>query len=356
MLKIDEYIDNEYAKQFVDAFHGNNNLPKFIFGRNEYAKSIAKLVEIDGFIDDFTDEKEYFGKPITPILDVPHDALVVISVPIGKPLLAEKRVRQFQFKTLDYFSFYKYSFTKPQDIPFWNGFKADLNQNMTKYDKIYDLLDDETSKNQFYNLINFRLSYDLYYMRGFAPIEHKQYFEDFIPYGNKEVFLDVGSFDGYTSQEFMRINPNYKSVHVFEPEEKNILICKENLAENENILFYQMGLADKEQTLRFDTSGSSSRISEIGDTQIKVTSLDKLDIKDVTFIKMDIEGAEEGAILGARETITKYHPKLAISVYHKANDFWKIPELILSIRTDYKLYLRHYTEGIAETVMFFIPN
>lgn len=49
------------------------------------------------------------------------------------------------------------------------------------------------------------------------------------------------------------------------------------------------------------------------------------------------------------------HPKIAISVYHKSSDFRKIPEQILSIRSDYKIYLRHYTESIYETVMFFIP-
>ena len=71
---------------------------------------------------------------------------------------------------------------------------------------------------------------------------------------------------------------------------------------------------------------------------------------------MDIEGAESFAIEGAKETILKCHPKLALSVYHKKDDFWKIPEQIFNIRKDYDIYLRHYTEGISETIMFFIPK
>lgn len=355
MLKIDQHIDNEYSKQFVKDFFADNNLPKYIFGRNTFAKSIADLVDVDGFIDDFTQEKEYLGKSIVSIYNIPSDALVVTSL-VGKPLLAGKRVHQFQFKTLDYFSFYRYASIKPQDIPFWDGFKEDFEQNIAKYNNIYNLLNDKVSKNQFYNLINFRLSYDLDYMRGFSDIEDKQYFESFIPYSSNESFIDVGSFDGYTSKEFMRINPNYKSVHIFEPEEKNMIVCKKNLEKYNNIFFYQMGLSNKAQILKFDFAGSASRISDIGETEIKVESLDKLDVKDITFIKMDIEGAEEEAILGAKETIKKYQPKIAISVYHKANDFWRIPELILSICSDYTLYLRHYTEGISETVMFFIPK
>jgi hypothetical protein len=43
-------------------------------------------------------------------------------------------------------------------------------------------------------------------------------------------------------------------------------------------------------------------------------------------------------------------------VYHQASDLWRIPQEIFSIRDDYTIYLRHYTEGVTETVMFFMPK
>lgn len=107
MLKINKNYKNEKAIEFCNEFI-HSKRPKYIFGRNELAKSIANVIEIDGFIDDFTNDKYFLGKPIVKIEDVPSEALVVVVV-IGKPLIAEKRVAKFQFDFIDYFSFYKYS-------------------------------------------------------------------------------------------------------------------------------------------------------------------------------------------------------------------------------------------------------
>ena len=71
---------------------------------------------------------------------------------------------------------------------------------------------------------------------------------------------------------------------------------------------------------------------------------------------MDIEGEERRAIAGAAGIIGKHRPKAAISVYHRAGDFWRIPKQLLSIYPRFDVYLRHYTESIYETVMFFVPR
>jgi len=96
-------------------------------------------------------------------------------------------------------------------------------------------------------------------------------------------------------------------------------------------------------------------LSEEGDIEISVDTLDDRVKDKITFLKMDIEGAEEMALRGAREHILRDHPKMAISCYHKADDLWKIPQQILAIRNDYSLYMRHYTDGFHETVVYFIP-
>lgn len=70
---------------------------------------------------------------------------------------------------------------------------------------------------------------------------------------------------------------------------------------------------------------------------------------------MDVEGAELIALKGAEQTIKKYKPKLAISIYHKPNDLWEIPLLIKSWVPEYKIYIRHYNVVSSETIMYAIP-
>lgn len=72
----------------------------------------------------------------------------------------------------------------------------------------------------------------------------------------------------------------------------------------------------------------------------------------VDFIKMDIEGAELGALKGAEETLRTFRPKLGISLYHKENDFIEIPTYLNKLGLGYKFFLDHFTIFGNETVLF----
>ncbi len=355
-LTIDHYLENQAAIAFCNDFT-NANEPRYIFGRNEYAKSIADAVNIDGFIDDFTDETDFLGKPIIRLEDVPSSALVVSTV-IGRPLTAENRLKNSGARFLDYFAFNRYiDNPKISPVKFWSEFKMDFELNRDRYEWIYSLLQDDESKKTITNIINFRLSYNLDYMRGYTDTQYRQYFEDFLVLRAKgEVFIDVGCFDGYTSNYFINQCPEYFAVHIFEPDPNNMIVVKDKLAKYKKIYFHPYGLSNQPKVLRFNSKGSSSSISENGDLEIKVEKLDNIISDPFTFLKMDIEGAEIPAIEGAQQAITKHHPRLAISVYHRYDDLWKIPEKVLSYRDDYEIFLRHYTEGVDETVMFFVPK
>ena len=71
---------------------------------------------------------------------------------------------------------------------------------------------------------------------------------------------------------------------------------------------------------------------------------------------MDIEGAELEALQGGAKLIKKNHPKLAICVYHKPEDIYTIPQLLLEYNPNYTFYLRHYSLWRSETVLYAIDK
>lgn len=113
------------------------------------------------------------------------------------------------------------------------------------------------------------------------------------------------------------------------------------------------GLYNQKGELRFCSNGTAGTIKDDGDVVVPVIDIDTLvNGNPVTFIKMDIEGSELKALQGAEQTIKMYKPTLAICVYHKKEDIIEIPNYILSIVPEYKLYLRHYSNHTEETVLY----
>ena len=120
-----------------------------------------------------------------------------------------------------------------------------------------------------------------------------------------------------------------------------------------NVVVHESALWSKREDLCFLENGAGSRVEKSGALTIKGVSLDNI-IKNekVTFIKMDVEGSELAALKGAKNTIIKYHPKLAICIYHKPEDILEIPAYILELVPEYKFYIRHYTSCMWETVLY----
>ena len=191
-------------------------------------------------------------------------------------------------------------------------------------------------------------------------MSHRQYFD--LPElktrkENLEIFVDAGSFDGATSLAFLDwCGESIGKIWAFEPEKKNAQICEANMkkAQGGGYNIIPFGLWNKKETLHFQSGASgASRIIEDGDSSIEVNCLDAMLNKEpITFIKMDLEGAEYNALLGAEKTIKEYKPKLAISIYHKPEDIWELPQLILKMNPDYHFYFGHYSIAAAETVLY----
>lgn len=330
----------------------------FVLGCNKYASSVARVAEVEAFVDDFTNETTYSGRPIIRMSSLPSDGLVVSCVVDVRPLTALDRLRSCKVKTaLDYFTLLRLGPDLFEPINYCGNNRADISANLSSCQWVYDRLADEESKDTFRKVVLFRYTFDLDFMRGFSLRIDRQYFEDFLPLEAGDVFVDGGGFDGQTTAQFAARNAAYRRIHYFEPTPAMMEISRRNLNGLRDVCLVQKGLYSREGEVWFDAdSGSASKISDCGATEIQLTTLDKEVSEPVSLIKLDIEGAEFQAINGAVNHIQRHTPRMAVCVYHNQSDFWRIPRRILELNDRYKIYLRHYSEGILETVMFFIPQ
>jgi FkbM family methyltransferase len=360
MMLVTEKVAIDLKKEELTIrFFSDEKVERYVLGRNKNSQNILSAIAIDGFIDDFTDMTEWLGKPVFKSSDIinKNDVIVVSCSLAIYPHTAIKNLHDAGFKNiLDYLELAKYS-DKNLRIEFIDDAKKDIEQNLDQYNYIFSRIKENESKKVYSDLINFRKNRDLSYLKDYKVDQVGQYFEDFLNFTDNEVFIDAGGYDGQTSIEFIKLCPTYQSIYIFEPSKENLSLAKKNLKNFKNVNFISKGLSNQKDILRFNTdSGSANSISENGTIEIDVDTLDTLVNEKVSFIKMDIEGSEELAIEGMKNHILNDYPKMAISVYHKVDDLWKIPKQLFAIRDDYDIYLRHYTEGTDETVMFFIPK
>ena len=191
-----------------------------------------------------------------------------------------------------------------------------------------------------------------------------QYF-DYFEARENEVFVDCGCFDGATCYNFAGWcgSKGFDHIYSFEADPKNYARAKEILAPLGKCDLYPYGTADVNKKVYFaaDAFETSCIISKEeaekrnfeGVEEIEVRALDDvLAGKKITYIKMDIEGAEYEALQGARKLIMENRPRMAISVYHKFEDFVVLADLVLKMHPDYRIAFRHYGYDDLETVMY----
>ena len=328
---------------------------RYLFGATPYAAGIIKSIPVKAVIDDFFEQPSFHGVPVIRTTDAPKDAVVVFTN-LGRPLTAKSNLQDAQLTACDYFVFHNHCGLKLPEARFWSGFGDDVRANFLELEQVRGKLADSISVDTFDRILNFRLSADLACLSVFTERQEYQYFEKFLQLKTDgEVFCDVGGFDGRTTQDFIARCPGFKAAHVFEPDPNNFLNIQKKFVNEAKVQLHNCGLGSEKETVRFSSSGSTSSIANDGDFEVQIEKLDNFPIDELTFLKMDIEGAELEALEGARQTISRCKPRLAICVYHNPSDLWQIPKTILSIHDQYDIYLRHYTEGVTETVMFFIP-
>jgi FkbM family methyltransferase len=187
--------------------------------------------------------------------------------------------------------------------------------------------------------------------------EPDQYFPaDIIQLTDHESFVDIGAFNGDTVKDLVgRTRARFDRITCFEVDRANYGALRETVRHMscaDRITLHNVGIWDSECDITYSVGRSQSTIGE-GEGDGHVVPLDDvLGSESVSFIKMDIEGAEPRALRGATRIIQSQKPRLAICVYHHIEHLWDIPLAIHELVPEYQIYLRHHTNLEYETVCY----
>ncbi len=230
--------------------------------------------------------------------------------------------------------------------------------------KAFHLLGDEKSRERYVNVICNRIAPQMSTMSYDQMYQSLQYFpNDVFKLTEHESVVDGGAYTGDTLSSFLQVSQNqFDAYHAFEIDSKNFDRLSQERGKHKpsvqnKIYCYQKGLWDVEGALSYGRQASDDSYSMYNgeDTvAVETVSLDGfLGEERITFIKMDIEGAEWKALQGAKGIIENQKPKMAICVYHRLEDIWKIPIFLKELVPEYRIAIRHHAKfWVAETVCY----
>ena len=223
-------------------------------------------------------------------------------------------------------------------------------ENRARFERIYDMLADEESKRIYENVISYKLTGDIKYLWE-SESDKASVYEKLLDCNNISRYVDLGAYNGDTIREMLFYNPNLKMAIALEPDARNFRKLNEyaQTVENCEIKCINAGAWCENTTLLFDASGNrNAGIVSAGNIvskikEVNVVSVDSvLDGASMDYIKYDVEGSEKEALIGSAQTIKAHAPKLLVSLYHRSEDLFALPELLNEINPEYKLYLRRF--------------
>ena len=354
--------ERDELKTFLSLKKEICNKRLFIWGTGNtaslYQEGLKRLVKekivICGYVDNDCKKwgNNFFNKKILSPEELMQEKNVLVLITSPQPIVIRAVSKQLDDLGLEWIHIDEYI----------------LKLHLKEVLEVYDLFEDDYDRRLYSELIHCRIE-------GRYPsekyISNEQYFSfrDFVNSESKDVFVDCGAYVGDTIEQYIwKTNGQFSKYIAFEPDSKNVdamnyrvdRLKREWNIPDDKILIYPYAIGEKNSVSYVErysnNNGLGSKIVDSYDKddadEIKSVSIDEFLNEKVSFLKADIESYEYKMLLGAKKTIKKYNPKLAICIYHNVVDFYQIPLLIKKICPNYCISIRHYTNRLSDTVLY----
>jgi len=337
----------------------NSNKPLVLWGAEKCAQNIMRILSKNNiFIDAVFDNLEYSSKRYFNEFEIlsfekicqKYDNFSILHA-FGNQDLIEKYIDNPQVINV-----YALFDINDFDMLFSKEF---ITENLDELLILKNDLKDEFSKKSLDAYIKSRTNSDWQYIKPF--LANRECFPEFMNFSENETIVDCGAFTGDTLEQYYNQVGSFNYYYALEPNPYNSEKLRDkvkNLRLN-NVDIIEVGSWNEKGKLTFFLNGDQTNLTFDKESQsasnINVDTIDNICKCNASFIKMDIEGAEKQAILGAVNTISTQRPKLAISVYHKKDDLISIPKIIKSLYPDYQFYFRLHHHLGMDAILYAVP-
>lgn len=346
-----------------------SGLPNFVFGGGEGAIVVTRMlkengIEVDGYFESsyyYKGERKILGKPVYSYEDFQNsEKRNLILGASGKsilPVILKERELGNEI----------YSFDNTE--PLFRMSYEWVCEHIAELENTLGMFHDDLSIETFLSFIDDKVNCIDAKIRPLWMLwTSDQYFNDLYNFEgfDTHAMVDCGAWIGDTSIEyldFLKKEGIDGKVYAFEPEPENFAKLQETAKQNGRIecFNYAVGAETKKVMFCAGNSSGSHLSNDSSGLEVSMIQGDKVLLdKKVSLIKMDLEGGEEAALIGLKETIARNAPNLAICVYHKVDDLIRLPQSIEKIVKEtgitYKYYLRHHSSTSYETVFYGIPE
>jgi GDP-L-fucose synthase len=349
-------------------------------GFSPYAKRLVNSLKDDSeikgklnIVDIKTTPDNYCGFPIETFneinkYDMEKSVFIICSIPYMrlflnklKQLGASKIITYHLINVSD--DRYDYEFER---LNLWRIKRriSHFIENKDYYIYLFENMGDDESKIILAKLILYIFTLDITYI-DVKPIQPPYFDFDLLPPNTYKCFIDLGGYNGDTLRDFLSMNFNFDEYWYFEPDEDLVKEAK-MISGDSRVRYNNLAVGSKSGKVLFSKTPDLSMygfITGTGDTEVEMVTLDNFfssqisPSRNITCIKMDVEGYEYDVLLGAKEIISVQHPVLIISIEHKIDDIKKLSEFVSSLYDKYIFYIRCGTDTLlSDLTMYAIPT
>lgn len=240
---------------------------------------------------------------------------------------------------------------------------APITTHIEEFFTVASSLADPLSAETLYSVLLYHLETDREHLLAVHRPGEATYFRSgFFSLREREVYVDVGAFDGDSVQHFIRVaKGQFQRIHAFEPDPQNFpRLAAWHASQPQyagRIVLHQQAVGSARGTVALTSTGDAGACVPLaeghaGNCTVDLVTLDEEIAGSISLLKLDVEGHELEVLRGSLRHLQRDHPRLALCAYHLPTDLTELPRFLRQLDAGYRLGLRHHSATRYDTVLY----